>query len=171
MVQCEICKADHELKSKKTGKPLKYCSNKCSVKKGHFNRYNDPSKRKEHSEKEKIRYWKKNGIKTKDDLKVSQKGVGCLTKHGYRKITKKGHPNAWKSGEMFEHVFVMSEHIERALVKGETVHHKNGIRDDNRIENLELWHRSQPPGQRLTEKIEWCKEFLAIYGYDVVQRK
>ena len=124
-----------------------------------------------HNAEEKERYRKKNGINSDSDLRCAPKGSGTLTKHGYRQIIKHGHPNCRKNGDMFEHVFIMSEHIGRPLIKGETVHHKNGIREDNRIENLEIWHRSQPPGQRLNEKIEWCKEFLANYGYDVVQRK
>ena len=124
-----------------------------------------------HNAEEKERYRKKNGINSDADLRCAPKGSGTLTKHGYRQITKHGHPNCRKNGDMFEHVFVMSEHLKRALVKGETVHHKNGIRDDNRIENLELWSHSHPFGQRVEDKIEWCKEFLAIYSYDVVKRK
>ncbi len=39
----------------------------------------------------------------------------------------------------------------------------DGIRDDNRIENLELWSKAQPSGQRVEDKIKWCKEFLKEY--------
>ena len=60
----------------------------------------------------------------------------------------------------------MEQHIGRPLLAHENVHHLNGDRKDNRIENLELWETSQPYGQRVADKIRWAKEILARYGTD-----
>lgn len=93
------------------------------------------------------------------------------TADGYILMYRALHPNANVNGCVLQHVFIMSEHLKRPLKKSENVHHINGIRDDNRIENLELWHRGQPCGQRVEEKIDWAKKFLEEYGYVVILPK
>lgn len=63
-----------------------------------------------------------------------------------------------------QHRAVMEQVIGRPLLRHESVHHKNGQRDDNRPENLELWSKSQPAGQRVTDKVAWALELLALYA-------
>jgi hypothetical protein len=80
---------------------------------------------------------------------------------GYVRI-KLDHPRSSR-GWVREHIVVMEATLGRPLLPGEEVHHINGVKDDNRPENLELWVVRQPKGQRPSDLVQWAKEILALY--------
>lgn len=96
------------------------------------------------------------------------KGGRWRKKAGYVMIKVPNHPRSpANSGYVFEHILVMEDNIGRNLLPGENVHHLNGIRDDNRIENLELWTKPQPSGIRAADALSWAYEIIQLYGGSV----
>lgn len=89
------------------------------------------------------------------------KGGEIVTGHtggGYIKELAPNNPNADASGYVLQHRLVMEQVIGRPLERHERVHHKNGDRQDNRPENLELWvgverSKKDPHGVRLVDKV------------------
>jgi hypothetical protein len=67
---------------------------------------------------------------------------GIVKKDGYIFVYSPNHPHKNKANYVYQHRLIMEQYIGRFLKPDELVHHVNGIKDDNRIENLELTTRS-----------------------------
>jgi hypothetical protein len=111
---------------------------------------------------------RKNG-QGKGDKNTNWTGGIRKTSGGYRRIYVPEHPYADKRLTVMEHRLVMERLVGRYLYPNENVHHKNGIKNDNRPENLELWSTSQPSGQRVEDKTAWAIEWLRLYAPEVLK--
>jgi hypothetical protein len=96
--------------------------------------------------------------------------VGLRSKAG-KGLNKNGYVVLYTpEGPKLEHRVVMQNILGRPLKKNETVHHKNGIRSDNRPENLELWAGNHGPHQRVEDLITFAKNLLTEHGYTVTKQ-
>lgn len=151
-LSCQQCKSTYQLPRFQIGvkgrAPRKFCSHKC-----------------------KQEYWQSTG---KADKRSPTEGKLHMSGSGYVYVYTPEHPAVKGKSYRYigEHRLVMEKMLGRYLTPGENVHHKNGVRTDNRPENLELWKNAQPAGQResdlkeenkrLREQIEELKKLKEI---------
>lgn len=133
IISCEWCDGDgfrHSLQQK----PARFCSKKCAAL-ALYKRTDHPFARR--------------------GSKNPKWRGGRIVRKGYVMIHAPEHPSK-SSKYVAEHRLVMENHLGRYLKNNERVHHINGIKDDNRIENLELWETGHPYGQRV-EDLPHCE--------------
>jgi hypothetical protein len=105
------------------------------------------------------RQWKKYGEK------LAKRKPNYSIKEGY-KYLKDPHK---RRSSVAEHRLIMETYLGRLLIKNENVHHINGNKLDNRIENLELWNTHQPKGQRIEDKVKYALEILKQYAPETLK--
>jgi hypothetical protein len=103
-------------------------------------------------------------VRADDPIRIVT-GTGYLH-HGYWVVAVPEDERWLVGGEaaVGEHRLTMARHLGRALLPDETVHHRNGVRTDNRLENLELWSSAHPKGQRVEDKLAFALDMLTRYA-------
>jgi hypothetical protein len=97
-------------------------------------------------------YRRRNGNPLDVPVRQQRPNEPIIAPDGYVRIHVPG------IGRIHEHRMVMEAVLGRELRPFENVHHINGVRHDNRPENLELWCKPQPPGQRVEDLVAWVVE-------------
>lgn len=109
------------------------------------------------------KYWKENKVFGKDH--PSWKGGSWISKRdGYKYVYAPDHPLAKRNskgggGYYLEHRLVMEKKLGRILTLNEEVHHKNGIKHDNRLSNLQLMVKHQHYGK---VKCPYCNKNFCV---------
>ncbi|MBA7566116.1 hypothetical protein ES708_07803 [subsurface metagenome] len=119
------------------------------------------------------RYFRKKGYEIKcsscrnrqiSQLRSRYRGGRTKTTTGYILIKLRPddffYPMAGKRGYVLEHRLIMARHLNRCLLPWEIVHHRNGVRDDNRLTNLQLL----PSQTQHTPSTHWQKEVNKLQG-------
>ncbi len=114
------------------------------------------------------RRWQVHGT-TEQNPARRELGTGSISDKGYlivscpAEFAAMGHTRPGGRTSVAEHRLVMARHLGRPLLSDETVHHKNGVRLDNRLENLELFTGRHGNGANLADALAKAKELLVLY--------
>lgn len=109
------------------------------------------------------------GVLPRGSKSTRKAGDRIPTKSGYVLVVV-GDSKNYKRPTVLEHRMVMEQTLGRPLAPGENVHHINGIKHDNRPENLELWVKPQPAGQRPVDLVDWvCEHYPDLVAERMTQ--
>ena len=114
--------------------------------------------------------WRSQRLLGKNNHKWKPEGHTYNAPVGYRYIKCSNHPFSIRDGVVLEHRYVMEQYLGRHLFPDETIHHKNGVKTDNRIENLELWSSAHHKGKKIIDVVPYCVEMLERYAPNLLRR-
>lgn len=98
----------------------------------------------------------------KGEKSTSWKGGRMIDRRGYAMLWSPDHPavkNVVGKNYVFEHRLIMEKILGRYLLSNENVHHKDGRRAHHAEENLELWYKPQPTGQRVDDILKYAVKY------------
>ena len=111
------------------------------------------------------RRWRRTGD-VQADRPIRARSLEGFVNHGYRYVRVPVVLRHLTDGATTcaEHRLVMAALLGRPLRADESVHHRDGDRLNNRPDNLELWSRWQPSGQRVDDKLKAARDLLSRYA-------
>lgn len=115
-----------------------------------------------------FRRWQTRGTTDQNPLRRAL-GSGSVSAKGYLivacppEFSAMGHTRSNGRTTVAEHRLIMARHLGRPLLRHETVHHRNGVRLDNRLENLELFTGLHGNGANVADAVARAKELLRLY--------
>ena len=107
------------------------------------------------------------------DGKLVTSANKCFNKAGYvtYSILRGEYNGRVFNGPYSEHKLIYEMYYGVTLTSNQNIHHKNGVRDDNHIDNLELWDTSQPAGQRVLDKLSYYFELVKSHSDNPLYKK
>jgi hypothetical protein len=159
--QCEICGKEFQPSERK----VRFCSRECS--------------RENQRSPDRNKNCEKCGTPLRPDVGIKTRFCSMRCAHlgrpsvfgyadGTRRTVTGGYIDIKVNGQWVrEHRWMMEQKIGRPVKADEVVHHVNGQRDDNRPENLELWFRQHPSGQRVDDLLDFV---VAHYRAELLER-
>lgn len=136
--KCEMCEKEFVkpyVCSKKDWELRKFCSRGCASK----SFVGKPNSSKTKFRKGQVSHNKGKKMPEISGANHPQWKGGRIRRKGYIFLHRPDHPYCDSLGYVREHRLVMEEHLGRFLEPKEVVHHVNEVKDDNRLENLELF--------------------------------